>query len=117
MVRVLEPGHVQVAVRDRRGIRNHLDSVHAIALANVAELASGLAMLTALPAGIRGIVVRLGMEYFHKARGTLVAESRCVVPRMTVDEEHDFVAEVHDAAGELVARATVTWRLGPVPAE
>lgn len=112
----LEPGHARVSIRDRRGVRNHLNSVHAIALANVSELASGLAMTTGLPDGIRGIVVRLSTEYFKKARGVLVAESRCAVPRVTGDEEHDFVADVHDQAGELVARTTVTWRLGPVPA-
>ncbi|MEI8257691.1 MAG: aminotransferase class I/II-fold pyridoxal phosphate-dependent enzyme [Deltaproteobacteria bacterium] len=30
--------------------------------------------------------------------------------------EYDFVSEVTDAAGDTVARATVTWKLGPVPA-
>ncbi len=111
----LEPGHARVSISDRRGVRNHLNSVHAIALANVSELASGLAMTTGLPDGIRGIVIRLSTEYFKKARGVLVAESRCTVPHVAGDEEHDFVADVHDQAGELVARTTVTWRLGPVP--
>jgi acyl-coenzyme A thioesterase PaaI-like protein len=115
-VLVLEPGHARIAITDRRAVRNHLQSVHAIALANVAELASGLAMTTALPPGIRGIVVRLSIAYFKKARGTLIAESRCVVPPVTTDAEHDFVADVSDAAGDVVARATVTWRLSPARA-
>jgi acyl-coenzyme A thioesterase PaaI-like protein len=112
----LEPGHARVAIPDRRANRNHLHSVHAIALANVAELASGLAMTTALPDDVRGIVVRFSMAYFKKARGTIVAESRCVVPVIRKEAEHDFVADVRDAAGDVVAQATVTWRLGPAPA-
>ena len=112
----LDPGHVRVAIDDRRAVRNHLNSVHAIALANIAELASGLAMTTALPDTVRGIVVKFTMVFFKKARGTLVAESRCVVPAVDAEADHDFIADINDSAGDVVAQATVTWRLGPAPA-
>ena len=115
-VLVLEPGHARVRITERRALRQHLGSVHAIALMNVAEMASGLAMLGALPDGMRGIVVKIGIEYFKKARGVLVAECRCVVPAGLPEGEYDFTSEVTDAAGDVVARATVTWKLGPIPA-
>lgn len=110
---VLEPGHAEVEIRDRRANRQHLGSVHAIALLNVAEQASGLALLTGLPPGIRGIVIRISMEYLRKARGTIRAVSRVSVPQVTTDTEYDVVADCLDRNGELVARAHVRWRLGP----
>jgi acyl-coenzyme A thioesterase PaaI-like protein len=109
----LEPGYAQLVLKDRRAIRNHLDSVHAIAIANVAEMASGLAMLAALPEGARGIPVAIRIEYFKKARGLLTAEARLTLPDVSVDGTHDFTSTVKDAAGDDVARATVTWKLGP----
>ena len=58
-VEQLEPGHARISIRQRRRLEQHLGSIHAIALANVAEFASGAAMSTALPPGHRGIVTRM----------------------------------------------------------
>jgi acyl-coenzyme A thioesterase PaaI-like protein len=114
-VLALEPGHVKIALRDRRAVRNHLGSIHAIALANLGELASGLAMTTALPAGVRGIVLRIECEYTKKARGTLVAEARVTVPEVKGDVDHEVRADITDASGAVVATARIHWRLGLVP--
>jgi acyl-coenzyme A thioesterase PaaI-like protein len=107
----LGPGYSVWRLRDRRKVRNHLDSVHAVALVNLAEVASGTAMLTALPPGTRGIVTGLAMEYVKKARGTLTAECRCEIPAFSGETTYTVRTTVKDASDDVVARATVNWLL------
>jgi acyl-coenzyme A thioesterase PaaI-like protein len=109
----LEPGFVRLRLSDRRAIRNHLGSVHAVALANLGELASGLAMTTALPPNVRSIVTSLSAEYHKKARGVLEVESRVTVPVVTAPTDHEVRAVIRDRAGDDVATVTVRWRLSP----
>jgi len=116
-IKLLEPGHAEVEIPDIRANRQHLGSVHAIALMNVAEMASGLAMLVGLPDGVRGIVTTLSMTYHKKARGTIRAVSRVTVPTVTEDQDFEVIAECVDPSGAVVATGRVTWRLGPVRPE
>jgi acyl-coenzyme A thioesterase PaaI-like protein len=110
-VQELGPGHSRWVMRDRRKVRNHLNSIHAVALVNLAEVASGTAMLMGLSSDVRGIVTGLTIEYRKKARGTLTATCTCTVPTVMSEMSFDVPAIITDSSGAVVAEAHVTWKL------
>lgn len=112
-VEALEPGYSRVVLRDRRAVRNHLRSVHAIALCNLGEVATGLALMNSLPDKTRGILIAICADYHHKARGTLRAECHCEIPSDNRDKTCKVVATITDETGETVTTVTATWLLGP----
>ena len=70
----IEPGRAVVTMRDRKAVRNHLNSIHAVALANLTEMSGSFAVIGSMRPKTRMIPVRLETEYVKKARGTVIAE-------------------------------------------
>ena len=106
-------GYARVQMQDRRAVRNHLDSVHAIALMNLAEVSSGVAMMASIPDDARGILTGLSIAYLKKARGLLTAECTCEPPASSERREITIEAIIRDEAGDEVARAQARWLIGP----
>ena len=113
--RVLEPGRCEAEIRDRRAVHNHIGSVHAIALCNLAELVGGVMTDASLPAGMRWIPKGMQVRYLKKAKGTLRGIATPAIPLVVADSGYDLPVEVsvRDAAGDEVFAATITMWLSP----
>ncbi len=115
-VQELRHGYARLTLADRRRVRNHLRSVHAVAQLNLAEETSGLAVVYSMPGHLRGIPVHLEIDYLKKARGTITATCELAgpVPEPPAGERVSFEAPVTltDRQGDVVARALARWVIG-----
>lgn len=101
----LEPGYGEVTAPNRRAIRNHLGTVHAIACCNIAELVGGSTLDVTLPPTHRWIPKGMAVQYLAKAATDLRAvatinelsdlgatESREIVVPVDVLDTHHSIA-------------------------
>jgi acyl-coenzyme A thioesterase PaaI-like protein len=112
-IEALEPGRSEATMRDRKAIRNHLNSIHAVALANLTELTGSLSIIASMHPNTRMIPVRLETEYLKKARGTVIAEGSCEIPEPAFEGELHGKVVIRDGDGDEVARGRVTVLIGP----
>ncbi len=110
----LSQGLARVGLKDRKSVRNHLDSIHAVALMNLSELTTGLAVTSALPKDYRAILKSFSIEYLKKARGTLKSEARFALkPDVSDKEDCEVQVEVRNEEDVVVCIARDIWRVGP----
>ncbi len=110
----LGPGHCEVRMRKRRGVQNHLGTVHAIAMANLCELAAGTMTEVSVPPGMRWIPKGMTIEYLRKATTGLRAVCRLEqLPTAGVAADLPVTVNVLDEANEAVVRAVITMWVSP----
>lgn len=107
----LQPGDCQAFLKERRSNMNHLRSIHAIALINLGEVTSGLAVLSGMSSQIRGILTKMDMEYLIKAKGDLTAQCVCTIPTVEDKLNYEVKTTIKDSSGEVVAVGTFYWLL------
>jgi len=114
LVAALESGRCEVQIRKRRAVTNHIGTVHAIAMCNMAELAGGLMTDATIPTSHRWIPKGMTVEYLNKAETDLTATA---TPVGTLDtsgaSEYPVDVEVKDTAGEIVFRARISMWVSP----
>ena len=111
----LGKGIAEITMQDRHRVRNHLNCVHAIALANLAEYATGLAINYSIPENARAILTGIQIQYLKKARGKLTAVSEFTLTfSAVVQPTHvEVPGVITDEKGVVVVRATANWLVSP----
>lgn len=124
----LKPGYASARMRKRRGVQNHIGTVHAIAMANLCELVAGTMTEVTVPATMRWIPRRMTIEYLGKATTDVVARAQPeavsgLSPPAGAEHytfEHDLdlpvAVEVSDRDGKIVVRAVITMWVSARPA-
>ena len=111
----LEPGRCEVRIRDRRRVHNHLGTVHAIALCNMAELSAGMMAEVTVPRSMRWIPRGMTVEYPAKAKGNMhaVATPANAVHESTSGYVWPVKVSIRDDAGQEVFRAQIDMWVSP----
>lgn len=114
-IAMLEPGRCEVTIRHRRGVTNHIGTVHAIALCNMAELAGGMMTEVSIPASMRWIPKGMTVEYLKKATGTMRAVATPAIAIVEAQSGYALPVDVvvSNTDGEAVFRATISMWVSP----
>ena len=109
----LRPGYARVSMPKRRAVHNHIQTVHAIAICNLAELGAGTMMEASLPATMRWLPKGMSVQYLKKAESGLTAE--CTATDIAEGPARDVVVsvDVKDVAGNVVAHADINMYVSP----
>ncbi len=111
--RDLRPGVAVVSMRNRRKVRNHIGTVHALAMGNLCELAAGLVMESTLPVGMRWIPRGMEIAYLAKAETDVVARAALASRDWAHAQDVPVEVTVTDAEDREVVRATITMYVSP----
>lgn len=108
-IEVLEPGRGVATIAHRRRVTNHIGTVHAIALCNLAEFVGGLTCDVSIPASMRWIPKGMTVAYLKKAVGTMRATATPAFPPRASAHGYElpFEVVVENPQGEAVFKATI----------
>lgn len=114
---VIEPNHAEVVIRKRRGVHNHIGTVHAIALCNGLEAAMGVLAEASIPARKRWIPKGMEVSYTAKATSdiTCIAETD---PEQWSSDEADLPVRVRGVRddGTVVIEGVIRLHVTEKPA-
>jgi acyl-coenzyme A thioesterase PaaI-like protein len=110
----LQSGYSKVRIKKRRKVQNHIGTVHAIAMCNLAEIAAGTMTEVTIPTSHRWIPRGMTVEYLAKAETDLVAVANIdPIPRFDEAIEVPVNVDVLDATDKLVLRARIAMWVTP----
>lgn len=105
-VRDLRHGHIEIELKKRRAVTNHLGTVHAIAICNLAEMCAGLCIEGTLDWKLRWIPKGMSVQYLKKAGTNLLG--KCTINDGQLQEgDNEIRVEVFDLDQQMVLDAKI----------
>ena len=103
----LRPGYAEVTIPNTKKVHNHIGTVHAIAMCNLAEIAAGLMTDVSIPESCRWIPIGMNVRYLAKAKTDLrgIADGRKIDWSLPGDK--DIPVTITDNEGIEVCAATI----------
>jgi len=110
----LKPEYGEVLLKKRRSVTNHIGTVHAIAMCNMAELAGGTMTEVTTPNTHRWIPKGMTVEYIKKATSNLKAVATPIGP-MNLDHAgvYHVNVDILDENHEKVFHALIDMWVSP----
>jgi len=110
----LRPGYCEVRIKKWWAVLNHIGTVHAIAMCNMAEIAGGIMTDATIPVTHRWIPMRMSVEYIKKAATHLRAVAELTpIPAFGNAAELPVTINILDAKKQAVCRAVITMWVSP----
>jgi acyl-coenzyme A thioesterase PaaI-like protein len=115
---VITPQRVVVRIRNQRKVQNHIQGVHAAAMALLAETATGFCVGMNLPDDKLPLIKTMKIDYVRRSQGDMVATAQLrpeqIQQILTQDKgEVTVPVTITDASGESPIQAEMLWAWVP----
>ena len=110
-IQTLKANECTVCIKKRRRVQNHIGTVHAIAMCNMAELAGGLMTDVSVPKGARWIPEGMTVKYIKKAKTHLTAKADGSQIDWSTAGGKEVPVSVRDIHGDEVFSALITMNV------
>lgn len=114
----LTPGRVAVSIRNRRKVQNHIQGVHAAAMALLAETATGFCVAMTMPDDKLPLIKSLKVDYLKRTVGDMKAVAQLrpeqIQQILTQDKgEVTVPVSITDASGQEPIQCEMIWAWVP----
>ena len=110
---IIEPCHSVVTLEHKKKVQNHIGTVHAIALCNLAEIAMGMVAEATVPGHMRWLPKEMTVKYLKKASGKMTATATAKEPKWEGKFDWPVDVSVTDPDGLEVFSAVITCYISP----
>ena len=112
----LEVGKAVISMPRKRAVKNHIGTIHAIALCNLAEMIAGTMIEVSLPKNLRWIPKGMTVRYTKKSAFPRVTATG-TMPALQGDVAQDVIVPViiRGTDGTVVLEADINMYVSPRP--